>query len=303
MPCPSFRLLGLLAALFLATVQSAAAQQSRSAVAAQQLLRTADDTTTFMVETRDGSTFLGRVVAVRGDSVTLAASVGSITVSLSDITSARAVRAGDMRDGEYWFPNPNVTRLLFAPTGRMLKRGSGYFSDYLLFFPGVALGVSDRVTIGGGMSIFPGVGIEDQLLYFTPKVGIVSTAKVNVAVGALALRAGFGDDVNESDTNAGVVYSVGTFGGENGSVTGGIGFGYAGGTLSGDPAIMVGGEARISRRMGLVSENYYFASVSESALLSAGLRFFGEKLSVDFGLAVPTGAGVAIPFVGFVANF
>ena len=36
----------------------------------------------------------------------------------------------------------------------MLKKGEGYFSDYELFFPGIAYGVTDNVTIGGGFGSF-----------------------------------------------------------------------------------------------------------------------------------------------------
>lgn len=286
----------------LAAWQPAAAQQPSAATSAQAALRSADTATTFIIGTRDGSTFFGRVVAVRDDSITIRTPVASLSILLADVVSARTVNPEDIHEGVYWFPNPNLTRLLFAPTGRMLKQGSGYFSDYLLFFPGLAYGVTDRVTIGGGMSIIPGVGIDEQLFYATPKIGVVSTPRVNVAVGVLALHAGL-DDGDESDANAGVLYTVGTFGGVNASMTGGIGFGYADGSLSGNPALMIGGEARLSRRVGLVTENYYFSSISDHALLSVGLRFFGEKLSTDFGLVIPTGESVAIPFVGFVANF
>lgn len=295
---------GLAAALSLAAVQPAAAQESPRATAARALLQSADSGTTFIIGTRDGSSFFGRVTAVRGDTITITTPVASMSIRLADVVSASAVDPADIHAGVYWFPNPNVTRLLFAPTGRMLKKGNGYFSDYMLVFPGVAYGISDRVTIGGGMSIVPGLGIEDQLFYATPKIGVVSTPRVNVAVGVLALHAGLGsDEFDESDANAGVLYTVGTFGGVNASVTGGIGFGYADGAVSGDPAVMIGGEARLSRRVGVVTENYYFSAISDHALLSVGLRFFGEKLSTDFGLVIPTGESVAIPFVGFVANF
>ena len=43
--------------------------------------------------------------------------------------------AGVMVEGELRRPDPNRTRLLFAPTGRSLPAGSGYFSVYELFFP------------------------------------------------------------------------------------------------------------------------------------------------------------------------
>ena len=279
----------------------APAQQPASVAEAQARLRTADSTTTLAIHTRDGSTFFGRVIALRGDSAVVTTGAGSLTIRLTEVVRVSEIRPEDMRAGEYWFPNPNATRLLFAPTGRMLKKGKGYFSDYLIFFPGVAYGVTDRVTLGGGMSIIPGIDPSEQLFYLTPKVGLVSTPRLNVAAGVLLINVGLGDGDSET---AGIAYSVATFGGEHASVTGGLGLGFADGELADSPAVMVGGDVRVSRRLGLVTENYYFAGLSDEALLSAGLRFFGEKLSVDFGLVHVTDSGtLAIPFVGFVANF
>jgi hypothetical protein len=42
--------------------------------------------------------------------------------------------------------DPNYSRLLFAPTGRPLKKGDGYFSDYEVLFPGLAVGLTDHVS-------------------------------------------------------------------------------------------------------------------------------------------------------------
>jgi len=298
----------LLALALLAVYGTALAPTARGQVAAprpseaeaQQRLRSADTTTTFLLRLRDGSNVTGKVRAVRGDSVDFASSVGPITLALASVTGATLVRPEDIRNGEYWFRNPNATRLLFAPTGRSLRKGEGYFSDYLLFFPGVAVGVTDRLTLGGGMSIFPGIGLDEQLLFFTPKLGVLARPELHVSVGALVMRTGFDDS-----ESLGIVYTVGTRGGENGSVTGGIGVGYAGGGFADSPALMVGGERRVSRRVGLVSENYYFPGAFDAGLVSGGIRFFGEKMALDFGLVRTVGDsdGVTFPFVGFIVNF
>jgi hypothetical protein len=60
--------------------------------------------------------------------------------------------------------DPNYSRLLFAPTGRPLRAGDGYFSDYELLFPGVAYGLTDNVTLAGGVAIVPGLGLGEQLV-------------------------------------------------------------------------------------------------------------------------------------------
>ncbi|MES2521372.1 MAG: hypothetical protein V4617_01650 [Gemmatimonadota bacterium] len=300
----TFSLLAVVAAPRALLAQAGAPKHAE----ARNRVGTARPTDTLSVAMRDGSTFMGRVIAVRGDTAEMTTSVGTVRFALQDVTRANIVRAADIVNGEYWFPNPNTTRLLFAPTGRMIKKGEGYFSDYMLFFPGVAGGITDRITIGGGMSIFPGLDFDEQIFYVTPKVGIIAREKLNVAVGVLAARTGLGDDDEFGDGGSntfGIPYVVSTFGGPNKSVTTGIGYGYANGKLADNPALMFGGDVRLSRRFGLVSENYVFPDAFDGALLSIGARFFGEKMAGDFGLVIPAGGGdsVVIPYLGLVVNF
>jgi hypothetical protein len=67
--------------------------------------------------------------------------------------------------------DPNYSRLLFSPTGRPLRKGDGYFSDYELVFPGVAVGVTDHLSIAGGVSIVPGLRLSEQVAYVSPRLG------------------------------------------------------------------------------------------------------------------------------------
>src|ERR1051325_5514511 len=83
----------------------------------------------------DGSKIFGRVESVSADSVTFLTQAGRLQLAIGQIKDVKTVSA-DPNAREDWFPNPNATRLFFAPTGQMLKQGEGYFSDYELFFPG-----------------------------------------------------------------------------------------------------------------------------------------------------------------------
>lgn len=248
-----------------------------------------------IVTLRDGSTIFGRILAVNGDTVTFQTQAGNIQLSASAIREIKEIPAADLREGEYWFPNPNSTRLFFAPSGQMLKKGEGYFSDYELFFPGIAYGVTDNVTIGGGVSLFP-AAVEDQVYYVTPKIGISVADKVHVAAGVLfaGTKGGTG----------GIYYGVGTFGDGNASVTLGGGYGFAGGKIEAKPVGMIGGELRVSRRIGIVTENYLLPVSDNNFLYSFGLRFMGEKLTTDLALVNVSGSDViGIPYVDFVFRF
>jgi hypothetical protein len=262
-------------------------------------LHVADSSQLQVLTLRDGSTLIGRISAIEADSLTLDASVGSFSLAIASVTDVQYVTADRMKGGEYWFPNPNSTRLFFAPTGRMLERGDGYVSDYEVFFPGAAYGVTDNVSIGGGVSLIP-AGLDEQLFYLTPKIGGEVHENVNLALGALIVG-GIPDE-----STVGIVYGVGTFGTPDASITAGLGYGFAGTTIASSPVGMLGGEFRVARRVSLVTENYFIADThSVSPLFSYGVRFMGEKMTVDLALFNASGSGAAIgfPFVDFVFKF
>jgi hypothetical protein len=248
-----------------------------------------------LVTLKDGSTIFGRIVSVNADTVIFESRAGRIQLAAGAIKDIKTIDDADLREGEYWFPNPNSTRLFFAPSGQMLKRGEGYFSDYELFFPGVAYGLTDNVTIGGGFSLFP-ASAEDQVYYVTPKIGVSLSDKVHVAAGMLFAGTQGG--------TGGVYYGVGTYGDGNASVSLGAGYGFAGGKIERKPVGMIGGEVRVSRRVGLVTENYLLPVSDNNILYSFGLRFMGEKITTDLALVNVSGSGIiGVPFVDFVFRF
>lgn len=253
---------------------------------------------------RDGSELNGRIISIGDTTVQFQSQLGLMTLRSDDILKLTSERGGSVRNGQYYFPNPNATRLVFAPTGRMLEPGEGYFSDYWIFFPGISVALADRLSIGGGMSIFPGVDIGDQLLFFTPKVGVVKTEKFNAAVGALYVTVPSVFDDGPDRNSAGMLYGVGTWGNRDDSFTAGLGYGFNNGEMTSSPAVLLGGETRAAERISLVTENYIIPG--GTVLLGGGLRFMGRGLSVDLAIFAAGGAeggGCCFPFLGFVYSW
>lgn len=297
---------------FLLFVPSLAAQRAQPAPPDTALRQ--------IVHTRDGSTLVGRIVAQDSVSIRLETAGGTLTLPRTSVASIATVRASDMHEGEYWFPDPNRTRLFFGPTGRMLDRGEGYYQNTYLVLQNFVGGINNYVTMGGGFSLIPGVNPTDWLYYITPKVGVYRSDDLNVAVGGLA---GYlaGGDVH----GFGMAYAVATKGGPNGSITAGAGFGYAGSTIASQPVVLLGGEQRVTRRIALLTENYFYLQNTTSSVcdinscsdashhqldgaVSYGLRFLGEKLSVDFAFFNVINPGTdkifpGIPYISFGAKF
>jgi hypothetical protein len=298
---------------------------ARSATAAAQRQQVPRDTNlTHVLYLMDGTTLVGKFVSRDSLTIHFETNGGMLTVPLSRVRELRDVRPSDVKGNEYWFPDANETRLFFAPTGRMLKKGEGYYSNTYLVLQNFVGGVSDQFTLGGGMSILPSSNfLEDNVYYVTPKLGLYNKPKTNVAVGAL-LGAVPGASGGGGDA-FGLAYAVGTRGGPDASVTAGIGFGFDGGGLQERPLFMLGGAVRTSRRVSLLTENYftwtretqyvYCGSYPScpppqyrnelQAVVSYGLRFMGEKLSTDFALWNYSGEFIfpGIPYIAFAVKF
>jgi hypothetical protein len=272
--------------------------------------------TVYDLRLRDGSALIGRITAVDGDTVTVLTSAGiRIAMARAEIRSIAPVR-GRVRDGEVWLEDPNSTRLFFGPTGRSLRAGEGYVGAFELFFPFVAVGITDRITLAGGTPIIPGA--FGRVWYAAPKVEVLTKDRLHLSTGLLALA-----DLTDSGSEMiGILYGAGSWGDPDNSVTAGAGWAFSGEDVAHRPVLMAGGETRVSGRVKLITENYLFTyedsrydpsapgeyryDLGHVALMSFGLRILGERLSGDLGLGFGVGAddfGCCLPLANFVYNF
>jgi hypothetical protein len=260
----------------------------------------------YRIELKDGSVFIGNIISETDADIRFKTTADiEVSIPKSQIRKKEMV-SGQMVRGELWRADPNRTRLFFAPTGRALKAGQGYFSVYQIFFPFIAVGVTDFLAIAGGISLFPGA--SSQLLYVAPKITPVRVNKFDLSAGVLYIRIPDGDDGDDGDdvNKAGIIYGVGTYGTEKAALTVGIGFGYAGDDVADKPVFAVGGEIRASRKVKFITENWLIPD-SEVQIVSFGLRFFGDNLAADFALVYAAGGDVEgfpfLPLIGFAYNF
>ena len=263
-------------------------------------LRVPDSTHAQLMKLRDGSTLLGRIVAAEGDTVRFRTSFATIPISRTMIADVRLVRQPSVGPGgELWPADPNATRLFFGPTGRTLERGDGYFADTYLLFLSYFQGLGDRVTLGAGMSIIPTDDfLGDNVMFAMPKIGVVRSPTFNVAVGGLvAITPNLDDEFQDETSTVGIGYAVATAGSPDASVTAGLGYGFVGNDMADSPLLMFGATKRLSRRTALVTENYIVPD-ADGALISYGLRFFGERMAVDLAFWNIAGGDDSIPLPG-----
>ncbi len=213
--------------------------------------------------------------------------------------------------------DPNDTRLMFAPTGRPLGKGDGYFSNHYVLFPGFAYGLTRNLSIAGGVSTIPGLGLNQQLFYVSTQAGFQLSEKAALAVGGLYAAGA------DNELDAGVLYGVTTLGRPDRSLT--LGFGLVGvreeeaqygprGQYLGSrsdwptqPIVLVGGNLRVAKRLALVSESWLFLDQPLSQQpFGLALRFFSDRISVDVGFVlVPEiiDEGFPIPWLSFSYHF
>ena len=286
-------MIGLILASFLVALPAAAQQTPPATI----VIVVPAEGVTQQLELKDGTRAIGRVESITGDRFTFRTTSGVAMEVDRAMVQAIGPVTGRVVNGEFWPTDPNPTRLFFAPTGRSLKRGEAYFGVYEIFMPFVQYGITDRISIGGGTPLV--FGSSDPPFWVTPKVQVYKAKSTEVSLGVLHF-------FNVGDYNLGIAYGVVTAGGADSALTVGAGYAYErsgeDGDDGGSPLLMVGGERRVSRRIKLVTENYLF---HDGGLVSGGVRFLGERLSVDLGLVTPIGVDefIAVPIINFVWKF
>ena len=245
----------------------------------------------------DGSSYVGILIADTDTELSLETTAGV----LMTIPRER-IKSVDSLVGKRFFRlDPNLTRLLFAPTARPVKSGHGYLAIYELFFPFVAIGVGNIATLAGGISLLP--GSSEQLLYVAPKVTIVHTTGLSFAAGGIV------GTVTRHEGNAGLVFGLGTFGKPEASVTVGVAYGFVEGDFLTQPVLLLAGDYQISNSVKLISENYIFPGLEDGIVVTGGIRFFGDRLAADLALiTAPTVLDEMegwpfLPWLGFAYNF
>ncbi|MDE0081650.1 MAG: hypothetical protein OXT72_03255 [Gammaproteobacteria bacterium] len=250
----------------------------------------------YEIQLADGSQVFARIAELDEDGelvVLVTVGGGRLEIDRSQIQQLRPAR-GRVRDGEFWSEDPGSTRLLFTSTGRSLARSESYIGTYLVILPFAAVGLTDRVTIAAGAPVLFG---EFEPVYIAPKVQVVRSPTVQASLGTLAFF--FDDEV------VGIAYGVGTFGDDERALSAGLGYFYSGDDFVNEPAFMVGGETRVSRRVKLITENYVLPDAL-GVVLSGGIRVIGDRFNTEvavFGAQGDDEGGCCLPAVNFSYSF
>ena len=272
----------------------------------QQGIAAPDQISLIKIKGDAGLTYVGTIIE-RNDKEIILLTEGKtkVHIPIETIQDIRSIPSSHFHDGEYWFPNPNETRYLYAPSAFNLKKGEGYYQNTYLFINSFNYGFTDNFSFGVGfefLSIFGSFGGDFNPIFFlTPKYSMQVSENLRVGIGVL-----YGN-VSNLVGGFGVGYGLATYGNPEHNATLGLGFGFFDGDFSTDPVITISGMTRISRRISLVTENWFFPADVYRGILTYGIRFFGESMSVDLALInntdIATAFPIGIPYIDFVVKF
>lgn len=240
-----------------------------------------------------GTVFTGTLTSLSLDALEFdTKELGHLRVLRTDVQQARVLalvpaRATGLRPGYYDIGSGS--RYFFGPSARNLRQGEGVAQDIWIFLAGVNYGITDNISLGGYISLAPGVAPQNQFIMLTPKVGFDVGGGWHVGAGALLLRI---PSDHDTGYGAGLLYGVATQGSAENNFSVGLGYGFAGGDIGSTPAIYLAGQRRVSRRVSLMTENYIVAAHSPVYFGLYGVKFNWPRLSL----------GVASGYVGYSDN-
>lgn len=263
----------------------------------------AQDNNVYRIETIDGNVFVGTLVSEDDNKVVIRTeALGEISIERSQIREMTKIDPDRIKDGKYWFENPQATRYFFTTNAIGIRKGEGYYQNTWIFFNNVNFGLSENISLGGGMVPLFLLGGGSIPIWLLPKISFpVVPDNFHLAAGAM-----IGGVVGSDTFGMGLVYGISTVGNRDNNLSIGLGYGYAGNEWSNTPMLNVSGMVRTGRAFYLLSENYFFPGTEVNGIILAGIRWAPENFAVDFGLFRPleeTGDFIGLPWLGVTIPF
>ena len=260
-----------------------------------------NDTTLIQIETIEGNSYAGTILSQ--DSLVIkfrTTNIGDISINKTEIKKIIPISKEMIKEGRVWFDNPQAARYFWAPNGYGLKEGEAYYQNVWVLFNQFSVGITDNISIGGGLvPLFLFAGASTPI-WITPKFSIpIVENSIHLGGGAL-----LGVVLGEANSGFGILYGVSTFGSKNYNVNVGIGYGYAGDSWSKSPVVNISALLRTGPRGYFISENYYIRAGDDILVLGSlgGRSILRGGVGLDYGLIVPiSGAfetNVALPWLG-----
>ena len=284
-------------------------------VSAQQAI-TGEINKTYQVTLNDGSVVSGKLLLINEKEVVISSgTIGEIRLQKENIKSMIPVSSFNEKKSGIWFANPNPSKYLLGNSAIPLEKHTGYYQNTWIFVNSFSYAFTKNFSLAGGFEIFSLLAGGDgpYAFYINPKASFKMAN--NFYVGGNILYANTIKTVEDFGGLA-TLNAFATYGNKNNNLTGAVGFGWADGEFSPKPVIILSGMVRASKRIAFVSENWIVPRLDSETtdntysyygIFSYGIRFLGEKISVDLAFLnnpdIAKELVIGIPWLDFVVNF
>ncbi len=266
---------------------------------------------TYRITLNDGSVITGILLSSsEGEVILESPAMGEIRLERSGIKSMVQITAIDEKKSGIWFSNPNPSKYFLGPSAIPPKKGTGYYQNSWIFINSASVAITNNISITGGIEIMSllAKGEGPYVFFINPKVSFKIAENFYAGGNILYLNS-----IRTIEEFGGLATLNGffTYGNHNNNITAGAGWGFAEGEFTSRPLITASGMVRVSRRIAFVTENWIAPIGGEEGHLygvfSYGIRFLGEKNSVDLGFLNNKDLArtliIGIPILDFVINF
>jgi hypothetical protein len=269
-------------------------------VLAQNKQDTTSNKLTVVVETIDGSRFIGKFLERKNDSIVLQTkTTGLILIAESQIKSIDEVGSKTQKrsTNAAWFSNSFASQGLFFPTGIGLKKGEGNYQNLMIGLNSVNFGITNHFSIAGGVEVLSIINSgKPAVMYIQPKLSYSFSTNFHLSGGGYLFNGGL-----SNNRSSGVIpFGNLTVGNQDNNFTIGT---YI--PAQGDAIFLIAGQVRTVKTFGLICEVYI---LNGNAFLTMGGRYMTEKVCLNFGLFRPITSSSsdsfgAIPYLGVVVPF
>ena len=237
----------------------------------------------YIYEFRDGTTIVGNFIKDEAGNIYITELDGKETyIPRVMVAQIHELNDDNFKNGEYWFPNLHDSRYFFSPSAFGLEQGEGYFGHSYWLMWQAQYGITDKLSIGAGTSVFGIPGTVNAKYSFNIKEDL------NAAVGWFWV----GDLFGFTDGNVGSLinmpYAVVTKGSKENNITLGAAYNLATPfedwrNLEVEPSqrlvLNVGGTFRMGRRFAFVFEAWLLDPMmmthNEPQMMGGpGIRYF-----------------------------
>jgi len=269
------------------------------------------DSKAVIVTTNDGSVIYGFLTNQTDDKVMISSvSLGDVLIDIKEISKIDYINTRNIKTDKngFLFDYHNSTHHFVFPSGYNLKRGQSYFENIYIFYNSYTYGITDNISITGGLEIANLLfSARAPLIFLSGKFSVpFANDKAAIAVNATLLTI----PSNNLETFAVLTGSF-TFGTRNNNVTAGLGVGVRANVGINDEIVpfSISTMQRISKKISIVSENWFFVEDDFSntfGLISLGVRvhFKDNGGSFNAGLFRPLDGGgfdyIGVPVVSAI---